>query len=485
MKKVNEDSGLPKVIQGGMGVGVSNWLLAKSVSETGQLGVVSGTALDSVMIRRLGLGDLDGSVRRGLGAFPDQDLVQKILDKFYIEGGKADGESFKLLPLPKVKMSRWSEEVLIVANFVEVYLAKEGHDGVVGINYLEKIQLPTLPSLFGAMLGGVDYVLMGAGIPVAIPGVIDSLMNLEEVDLVAHVTDDCGSGEVFGLHFDPCDYLKMVDGDIGRPRFLAIVSSHIVAKTMVRKATGEVFGFVVENYDAGGHNAPPRKSRGGGGDVVGFGDQDVPDLKRIESLGKPFWLAGKYATGDKLVDALGVGAAGVQVGTAFAFCDESGITRAIKDEVIGESLCGDLVVKTDFKASPTGYPFKVVTLKQTVGDEDCYDDRQGCRICDLGCLREVYTKAGGGIGYRCPGEPEGKYVAKGGAVEVTVGKQCLCNGLMATIGLGQVRGAYVEPALVTAGEDVTGLYRFMKDGARRYVAADVLEVILAGGGCLV
>jgi hypothetical protein len=34
----------------------------------------------------------------------------------------------------------------IVANFVEIWLAKEGHSGLVGLNLLEKIQLATLPS---------------------------------------------------------------------------------------------------------------------------------------------------------------------------------------------------------------------------------------------------------------------------------------------------------------------------------------------------
>ena len=66
-------------------------------------------------------------------------------------------------------------ELCVVANFVEVWLAREGHDQPVGINYLEKIQLPHLPSIYGAMLAGVDYVLMGAGIPLKIPGALDAL----------------------------------------------------------------------------------------------------------------------------------------------------------------------------------------------------------------------------------------------------------------------------------------------------------------------
>ena len=38
-------AGLPQIIQGGMGVGISGWPLARAVAQAGQLGVVSGTAL--------------------------------------------------------------------------------------------------------------------------------------------------------------------------------------------------------------------------------------------------------------------------------------------------------------------------------------------------------------------------------------------------------------------------------------------------------
>jgi len=47
----------PWLIQGGMGVGVSGWRLARAVARTGQLGVVSGTALDTLLIRVLQSGD--------------------------------------------------------------------------------------------------------------------------------------------------------------------------------------------------------------------------------------------------------------------------------------------------------------------------------------------------------------------------------------------------------------------------------------------
>jgi nitronate monooxygenase len=65
----------PKIIQGGMGVGVSNWSLANAVSKMGQLGVVSGTALDQLFVRRLADGDTEGHMRRGLDAFPFPEMA--------------------------------------------------------------------------------------------------------------------------------------------------------------------------------------------------------------------------------------------------------------------------------------------------------------------------------------------------------------------------------------------------------------------------
>ena len=58
-------------------------------------------------------------------------------------------------------------------------LRKGEFDVLVGINLLTKIQAPTLPSLYGAMLAGVDAVLMGAGIPREIPKVLDRLAGNE------------------------------------------------------------------------------------------------------------------------------------------------------------------------------------------------------------------------------------------------------------------------------------------------------------------
>ena len=128
-----------------MGAGVSSWTLARAVSSAGQLGVVSGTALDVILARRLQLGDLGGHMRRALDSFPISGVAQRIIDRYFVPGGKPEGKPFRAKPIPTDKPSRHLDELLVASNFSEVFLAKEGHGAPVGINYLEKIQLPTLP----------------------------------------------------------------------------------------------------------------------------------------------------------------------------------------------------------------------------------------------------------------------------------------------------------------------------------------------------
>jgi nitronate monooxygenase len=134
---------------------------------------------------------------------------------------------------------------------------------------------------------------------------------------------------------------------------------------------------------------------------------------------------------------------------------------------------------TDVEASPTGFPFKVAQAEGSLSQQDAYAARP--RICDLGFLREPYRTPAGTIGYRCAAEPVTTYVSKGGKVENTQGRKCLCNALMANIGHSQTRnGKYVEQGLVTTGNDLTGVARFLQPGASTYTAADVVANLMAG-----
>ena len=465
------------IIQGGMGVGVSSWELARAVARTGQLGVVSGTALESIMARRLQMGDPDGSIRRALDHFPNRPLVERILGRYFIPGGKPRNAPFKNPPMFSVDPPLELVELTVAANFAEVFLAKEGHEGRVGINYLEKIQLPTLPSLYGALLAGVDYVLMGAGIPRSIPALLGQLALHKPVTLKINV-QGTSSADDFHASFDPKDILEKPIGPLKRPKFIAIVSSEVLAVTLARKSSGRVDGFVIEGPTAGGHNAPPRGplQLNEKGEPV-YGPKDKVDLETFRKLGLPFWLAGSYADPQKLKEALAQGAAGIQAGTVFAYCEESGLTRRIKRRVLAEVLRGREEVHTDPLASPTGFPFKVVRLEGTLSEDKVYQARP--RLCDLGYLRLPYKRKDGSVGYRCPGEPVEVYLQKEGKLEDTQGRKCICNGLMAGIGLGQVqKNGHVEKPLVTSGDDLGRIAKFLKGDKFSYSAQDVIQYLL-------
>lgn len=467
----------PPLIQGGMGVAVSHWRLARAVASAGQLGVVSGAGLDLLLTRRLQLGDPEGHYRRALGHFPVREIAERIRETHFIEGGKAPDEPFRRIAMHTAVSSNGLATLALVANFAEVWLAKEGHAGVVGINYLEKMQLPLLPSLYGAMLAGVDYVLVGAGVPREIPGVLDRLARHEDVSLRLHV-EGAGAEDDFRLQFHPRGTLEAELPPLRRPYFLAIVASNALATTMIRKANGRVDGLVIEGPTAGGHNAPPRgplalNERG----EPRYGPRDEVDLGNIRDLGVPFWLAGSYGRPGRLREARALGAAGVQVGTAFAFCRESGLDGGIRRSLLERARRGSVDVTTDPFASPTGFPFKVARLEGTLSELDVYEQRP--RRCDVGYLRHPYRKADGSLGYRCPAEPVEVYVGKGGVGSETVGRKCLCNALLANVGLAQLQEeGYVERPLVTSGDDLAGVGRFLAPGADSYSALDVIRRLL-------
>ncbi|MEK7331160.1 MAG: nitronate monooxygenase [Candidatus Eisenbacteria bacterium] len=470
------DASLPVIIQGGMGVAVSAWPLARAVALTGQLGVVSGTALDAVFARRLQDGDPGGHLRRALDRFPVPEIAERVRARHFRPGGRQPGQSY--LPISKQSLcpSRASLELAVVANFAEVWLAKEGHDGRVGINYLEKVQMATLPAAYGAMLAGVDYVLMGAGIPREIPHLLNQLARHERGRLSVDVS---GADAPTTVELDPKDLLRVTLPPLRRPRFLAIVSAHVLASYLARDPETRPDGFVVEGPRAGGHNAPPRGRLTFDEDHQPvYGPRDEADLEKIAALGLPFWLAGTYGTPDRVVAAQKAGAAGVQVGTLFALSLDSGFTDELRGELLERLGEGTLDVATDALASPTGFPFKVARLPETLADGAAYDARP--RLCDLGYLRVPYVREDGAIGYRCSSEPVQIYVRKGGALEDTVARKCLCNALTANVGIAQTRrSGYTELPLVTLGSDLGGARALLREHPHGWTAREAVAWLTA------
>lgn len=468
---------LPKIIQGGMGVGVSNWKLAKSVSIHNCLGVVSGTALDTVLVRRLQDGDKEGDVRRAMKNFPDQSFVERILNEYFLPEGRDKNASYKLLPMHSVPLSTFLQELNILSSFVEVFLAKENHNGKIGINLLEKVQIPNLSLLYGAMLAGVDYVIMGAGIPREIPYALDKLSKHEKTALKFITVSK--SSQDWSIEFDPQEFqLISKEKKLMRPKFLAIISSDTLANHLVKKSNGSIDGFIIENFLAGGHNAPPRgqMSLNDEGEPL-YTIRDMANLEEIKKLNKPFWLAGNYCSKEKLVEAVELGAVGVQIGSAFAFCEESGVSQDIKTKVIekwgretfvnGEKVENEKNIFTDPYASPTGYPFKVAPIAGSLSENKVFDMRK--KICDIGLLRSCSIDDNGMLSYHCS-------ACHTSDCNENSGRKCLCNGLLATIGIGQIqKHGYVEPPLITAGESIKSLYRIVHPLKKSYSAKEVIS----------
>jgi len=465
---------LPVIIQGGMGIAVSNWELAKTVSLKGQLGVVSGTAIDNVMARRLQDGDKSGNTRRALAAFPNQEIVQKILAKYFVDGGKAPETPYIMVPKITLEQKRDAQEILIVANFVEVWLAKEGHDGLVGINFLHKIQMTTAASVLGAMLAGVDYIIMGAGIPRELPKLIRQISKLE----VGSVPVDVIGGPAAQTTINPLDFVPS-GTKIKKPKFLAIISVDVLGTYLARDEETRPDGFIIEHNSAGGHNAPPRGKWefDANGEPI-YGPKDIADIEKMKKLGLPFWLAGTYGSPERVKSALNQGAAGVQVGTLFAISNHSGFSGKTRKQLLDKLKSNSLEIKTDVKASPTSFPIKIAKLEGHTSTTEGFAARP--KLCDLGYLREPAISETGRTIYRCPSEPDDQFIKKGGAVEDIDGRKCLCNGLMANIGLPQARkDGYVEAPIVTLGSDIEGAKVLLKSHPDGYGADEAVNWLLS------
>ena len=367
---LGEQMTYPTIIQGGMGAGVSNWQLAQAVSRTGQLGVISGTALDTIFSRRLQLGDPGGHMQRAMGHFPDAGMVDRVLARYYRPADSSGPRPFKTPPMISLDTDQQTKELTVVANFAEVFLAKEGHDNPVGTNLLEKVQLPNLYRSIRCHAGRRRLCHHGGGhttgdswcpgSPGRSPGGV--------------AQDSCGGSQWQSVSRNLRSKSFLAEKDcprLKRPRFLSIVSSVLLATMMAKKANGRVDGFVVELPEAGGHNAPPRGKLvlNDLGEPV-YGARDAIELEKIKALGLPFWLAGCWGTPEKLQEAISLGAKGIQIGTALAFSEESGFTEDIKKLAIENIRKGTATVFTDPSASPTGFPFKVLSLAGSLSEDD-------------------------------------------------------------------------------------------------------------------
>ncbi|MGM0381670.1 MAG: nitronate monooxygenase [bacterium] len=460
-----------------MGIDVSGWELARAVALEGEIGTISGICLDTVMIRELQDGDPDNRIK-ALENYPDTEIVEEIIDKYYVDGGIAPEQSYKLLPVHRAKSPVWNQRVLSAATFSEVIMAKEGHEGIIAMNLMAKLKRYTLAGLYGAMLAGIDRILMGAGIPAEEAKQVIKLARGEKASLQLEV-DTSALEEDRSYHYklDPANLLDNPP-EMEKPAFYPIVSSDGLARILNHRLAEEAIdGWIVERPVAGGHNAPPRNKNYDQDGTPQYDERDDADLEKMREMDRPFYLAGGYGTPEKFQEALDEGASGVQIGSLFSLAEESNYPTSVKRKLIKEIHADNVSVRTDGRISPTGFPFKVIELEGTLGIKENMKNRK--RICDLGYLRELYAKENGEIGHRCAAEPVENYVRKGGTKEDTKGRGCLCNALFANIGLPQVQPWGEEGKILTAGDDLVNLSLGSEENPE-YTAKDVIDYLYRG-----
>ena len=170
-----------------------------------------------------------------------------------------------------------------------------------------------------------------------------------------------------------------------------------------------------------------------------------------------------------------------------ALAQESGLKAEFRSAILNEFRQGtdeaELVLTTLF--SPTGFPFKVAQLPGTLAEKDVYDSRP--RVCDIGLLQQRGLSKADANGdrrlfQRCPAGPIDGFIQKRGLPINTENRRCLCNGLLAAVGLGQDSEKNSqrteEPAIVTLGNHLDGARRLSHQGQTPYWVQDVVEDIL-------
>ncbi len=321
-----------------MGVGVSNWRLANAVSKLGQLGVVSGTALDQLFVRRLADGDKGGDMRRGLDAFP------------FLKWPSASGRSTSF-PAASQRNGLPDCGDASKAGPAQARGAVRGQQLRRGLSGQGRPQesrrhqfsrkgcsSPICLPFTAPCWPGLGYVLMGAGIPLHIPGVLDSFAahqpRVQAVGRWRAAGDGLADVPQSGR---PCR------GRTARPSsaqvpghcfFQHLGHHHAAPRQRPRRRTDSRNAHRRRAQCAPARQAPALCVR-----QPVYGERDAVNIAGLRALGVPFWLAGGYGSPEKVREALDQGAAGVQVGTAFAFTEESGPGHRSEENAIGPSCC--------------------------------------------------------------------------------------------------------------------------------------------------
>lgn len=325
------------IIQGGMGIGLSTYTLAGAVASEGGLGVLSSAALDRIVSNRHGR------------KFNHRDAAaQDVRDAKSLANG-----------------------------------------GAIGMNIMVALINTYEDSVLGSMDGGVDAIISGAGLPIALPEIVKLHPRADEVALIP------------------------------------IVSSGRAAEVILKKwSRSERLpdAFVVEGPLAGGHIA--WKDLDQANDPAHILEnllKEVLDVCNQWNLNIPVIAAGGVYTHEDISRYLAMGCGGVQMGTRFLATHESGAGQNYKQQLV-DCKEDDIELATK-PGSPCGMLFRV--LKKSPFYQEALIGGRAPK-CDKGYL---LNKG------KCPAKLENDKAF------------CICNGLLSSIKL-----APNEKDLYTVGQ---------------------------------
>lgn len=334
------------IIQGGMGIGLSSYTLAGAVAREGGMGVLSSAALDRLV-----------SARHN----------KKMKNR---EAAAQDVRDAKLL----------------------------GRGGAIGMNVMVALVNSYEDAVLGAMDGGVDAIISGAGLPMALPEIAQSHPRADEVALIPIVS----SG-----------------------RALEVICKRWSRQNRLPDAV------IVEGPLAGGHIAWREV------------DEAHDPANKLENLlqevfevakkwgNMPVIAAGGIYSHQDILKSLEMGCAGVQMGTRFLATYESGANQEYKKMVVD---CTEADIELAHKpGSPCGMLFRVI--KQSPFYQEAVA-RERAPNCDKGYL---LNKG------KCPSKYENEKTF------------CICNGLLSAANYNNTE----EKNLYTVGQNAYKVDRIM------------------------
>ena len=300
--------------QGGMGIGVSLTELASAVGVEGGIGTVSSVSLDQLVRRRL--------LAQG----------EKVED---VAPGRMD---------------------VVEAVEREIFDTKQ-KAGVTAINIMVALPSSYEQSVEGAIRGGVDAIISGAGPPFALPSIVERITGTKdyETNLI--------------------------------PMIASAKGVNVICRKWNRSGYRLPDAFVLEGPLAGGHIGWSYKQIDqAGSDFYKKYDlfkellPEVLDAANSDGRSIPVIVAGGIATHEDIVYALDQGASAVQMGSRFAMTKESGFTDKVKQLII-DAKVGDVVIADDTWGSACGYPFKYLK------DSPLAKEKNGSHFCICSTLK--------------------------------------------------------------------------------------------------